>query len=124
MAAFFDPTPAERAALEKLIGEIPDVQQTLVKNHERLTQPDRGAHHSDLPRGIWFERCGGHWDAGALRSECVHWAHRHAAVSRLFLPRDPPAQRVVLVDQTARDPSRCTSQLIRYRVIGICNIHG
>ena len=48
MSAFFDPTPAERAALEKLIGEIPDIQQTLVRNHERLTQPDRGAHQQQL----------------------------------------------------------------------------
>jgi hypothetical protein len=48
MPAFFDPTPEERAALEKLISELPAIQNTLVKNHERLTRPDRGAHQQQL----------------------------------------------------------------------------
>jgi hypothetical protein len=48
MSTFFDPTPAERAALEKVVAEIPDIQQTLVRNHDKLTRPDRGAHQQQL----------------------------------------------------------------------------
>ena len=48
MPPFFNPTPDERAALEKVVGEIPDVQQTLTRNHPLLTTLDRGAHQQQL----------------------------------------------------------------------------
>jgi hypothetical protein len=48
---FFNPTPDERQALEKLINEIPDIQQRLVNNHGQLTMPDRGAHQQQLAGG-------------------------------------------------------------------------
>jgi hypothetical protein len=52
MAAFFDPTPAERKALEDIAHGIPGVQQTLVANHAQLTRPDRGAHQQQLAASI------------------------------------------------------------------------
>jgi hypothetical protein len=48
MSTFFHPTPDERRILEQLAGQIPDVQQTLINNHPRLTMPDRGAHQQQL----------------------------------------------------------------------------
>ena len=48
MPKFFDPTPEERKALEDIAHQIPDVQRTLVRNHPRLTVPDRGAHQMQL----------------------------------------------------------------------------
>jgi hypothetical protein len=48
MAAFFNPTPAERKALEDIARGIPGVQRTLVANHAQLTRPDRGAHQQQL----------------------------------------------------------------------------
>lgn len=48
MAAFFNPTPAERKALEDIARGIPGVQDTLVANHAQLTRPDRGAHQQQL----------------------------------------------------------------------------
>jgi hypothetical protein len=48
MAAFFNPTPEERKALEDIAHGIPGVQQTLVANHPQLTRPDRGAHQQQL----------------------------------------------------------------------------
>jgi hypothetical protein len=48
MAKFFDPSPAERQALEEIAAGIPGVQQTLVKNHPKLEMPDRGAHQQQL----------------------------------------------------------------------------
>src|SRR5262245_19953423 len=48
MAKFFVPTPEERRALEALADQIPDVQRTLVRNHPRLSVPDRAAHQQQL----------------------------------------------------------------------------
>ncbi len=48
MPTFFDPTPEERRALEAIARQIPDVQRGLVRNHPRLTMPDRGAHQQQL----------------------------------------------------------------------------
>ena len=48
MAAFFNPTPEERKALEDIARSIPGVQHTLVANHAQLTRPDRGAHQQQL----------------------------------------------------------------------------
>jgi hypothetical protein len=48
MPRFFAPSPAERAALEAAMAEIPAVQQTLVANHDQLTMPDRGAHQQQI----------------------------------------------------------------------------
>ena len=48
MPTFFDPTPEERKVLEAIARQIPDVQRTLVRNHPRLTMPDRGAHQQQL----------------------------------------------------------------------------
>jgi hypothetical protein len=48
MPTFFDPTPEERQALEAIARQIPDVQRTLVRNHPRLTMPDRAAHQQQL----------------------------------------------------------------------------
>ena len=48
MAAFFNPTPAERKALEDIARGVRGVQNTLVANHSQLTRPDRGAHQQQL----------------------------------------------------------------------------
>jgi hypothetical protein len=48
MPTFFNPTPEERRALEAIARQMPDVQRTLVRNHPRLTMPDRGAHQQQL----------------------------------------------------------------------------
>jgi hypothetical protein len=48
MPTFFDPTPEEREALEAIARQIPDVQRTLVRNHPRLSVPDRAAHQQQL----------------------------------------------------------------------------
>jgi hypothetical protein len=48
MAAFFNPSPEERKALDDIAHGIPGVQQTLVANHAQLTRPDRGAHQQQL----------------------------------------------------------------------------
>jgi hypothetical protein len=48
---FFEPTPDERRALEALAGEIPEIQQTLIRNSDQLTVPDRGAHQQQLAGG-------------------------------------------------------------------------
>jgi hypothetical protein len=48
MAAFFNPSPEERKALDDIARGIPGVQQTLVANHAQLTRPDRGAHQQQL----------------------------------------------------------------------------
>ena len=42
MSTFFDPTPDDRRKLEEIARGIPEVQETLVKNHPQLTMPDRG----------------------------------------------------------------------------------
>jgi hypothetical protein len=52
MAAFFNPTPEERKALEDIAHGIPGVQHTLVANHAQLTRPDRGAHQQQLAASI------------------------------------------------------------------------
>jgi len=51
MAQRFTPTPDERRALEQLAEEVAGVQRTLVANHPKLTQPDRGAHQPQLGAG-------------------------------------------------------------------------
>ena len=51
MAQRYSPTPEERRALERLAEEVAGVQQTLVANHPRLAQPDRGAHQPQLGAG-------------------------------------------------------------------------
>jgi hypothetical protein len=48
MAKFFVPTPEDRRALEAIADQIPDVQRTLVRNHPRLSVPDRAAHQQQL----------------------------------------------------------------------------
>src|SRR5215218_9072962 len=48
MPTFFNPTPDQRRALEELAAKIPEVQRTLVQNHDQLTLPDRGAHQQQL----------------------------------------------------------------------------
>lgn len=48
MPTFFDPTPEQRHTLEQLAGEMPAVQQSLVRNHAQLTMADRGAHQQQL----------------------------------------------------------------------------
>jgi len=52
MAAFFNPTPDERKALDGIARSIPGVQHTLVANHAQLTRPDRGAHQQQLAASI------------------------------------------------------------------------
>ncbi len=52
MAAFFNPTPEERKALDGIARGIPGVQHTLVANHPQLTRPDRGAHQQQLAASI------------------------------------------------------------------------
>ena len=52
MAAFFNPTPEERKALDDIARGIPAVQNTLVANHAQLTRPDRGAHQQQLAASI------------------------------------------------------------------------
>ena len=51
MAQRYSPTPDERRALEQLAEEVAGVQQTLVDNHPKLTQPDRGAHQPQVGAG-------------------------------------------------------------------------
>jgi hypothetical protein len=51
MSQRYNPTPDERRVLEALAEEIAGVQHTLVANHPRLTQPDRGAHQPQLGAG-------------------------------------------------------------------------
>ena len=59
MAAFFNPTPDERKALEDIARGIPGVQRTLVANHAQLTRPDRGAHQQQLAAStVQFEAAG------------------------------------------------------------------
>lgn len=48
MSTFFEPTPAEKAALDALAAEIPGIQRTLTANHPQLTEADRGAHQQQL----------------------------------------------------------------------------
>src|SRR5678816_4065693 len=48
MPPFFVPTPEDKRALEAIARQIPDVQQTLVRNHPRLSMPDRAAHQQQL----------------------------------------------------------------------------
>jgi hypothetical protein len=48
MPPFFVPTPEDERALEAIARQIPDVQQTLVRNHPRLSMPDRAAHQQQL----------------------------------------------------------------------------
>jgi hypothetical protein len=47
----YSPTPDERRALDALAEEVAGVQQTLVANHPKLTQPDRGAHQPQIGAG-------------------------------------------------------------------------
>ena len=55
MPTFFNPTPDERRALETIAAGIPDVQQTLVRNHPQLTMPDRGAHQQQIAGSkVWL----------------------------------------------------------------------
>jgi hypothetical protein len=51
MPPFFDPTPDQRRELEELAAEVPDIQQTLIRNSDQLTQPDRGAHQQQIAGG-------------------------------------------------------------------------
>jgi hypothetical protein len=51
MPQHFDLSPDERRALEALVSQVADVQRTLVVNHPRLQQPDRGAHQPQLAGG-------------------------------------------------------------------------
>jgi hypothetical protein len=51
VSQFYNPTPDERRALDALAEEVAGVQRTLVTNHPRLTQPDRGAHQPQLGAG-------------------------------------------------------------------------
>ena len=51
MSQFYNPTSDERRALQALAEEVSGVQRTLVTNHPRLTQPDRGAHQPQLGAG-------------------------------------------------------------------------
>jgi len=51
MPEHFNPSPEQRHALEALVGQVADVQRTLVVNHPRLQQPDRGAHQPQLAGG-------------------------------------------------------------------------
>jgi hypothetical protein len=51
MPPFFDPTPEQRRELEQLAEQLPDIQQTLIRNSDQLTQPDRGAHQQQLAGG-------------------------------------------------------------------------
>jgi hypothetical protein len=44
----FDPTSDARRALEKLADEIPEIQQTLIKNQHQLKSPDRAAHQQQI----------------------------------------------------------------------------
>jgi hypothetical protein len=48
MTGFFDPTPDEVATLEGLAAETPGIQRTMVDNHAKLTQVDRGAHQQQI----------------------------------------------------------------------------
>ena len=48
MPPFFNPTPEEKRALEAIARQIPGVQQTFVRNHQRLSMPDRAAHQQQL----------------------------------------------------------------------------
>jgi hypothetical protein len=52
MPPFFDPTPEEVRALEGLAGEIPGIQQTLIRNSDGLTTPDRAAHQQQVAGSI------------------------------------------------------------------------
>jgi len=52
MAAFFNPMPEERKALEDIARGVRDVQNRLVGNHAQLTRPDRGAHQQQLAASI------------------------------------------------------------------------
>jgi|SRR5688572_3642522 hypothetical protein len=51
MSQRYAPTPDERRALEQLAEQVAGVQRTLVDNHPKLTQPDRGAHQPQLGAG-------------------------------------------------------------------------
>ena len=51
MPQFFDPTPDALAELEQLADKIPEVQQILVENHEKLKRNDRGAHQQQIAGG-------------------------------------------------------------------------
>ncbi len=51
MSQFYAPTPEQRRALEQLVGEVADIQRTLVANHPDLLSPDRGAHQQQLAGG-------------------------------------------------------------------------
>jgi len=48
MPEFFDPTPQARARLDKVVADIPGIQQTLVAKDPQLTRPDRGAHQQQI----------------------------------------------------------------------------
>ena len=48
MPPFFNPTPEDTRTLEAIARQMPDVQQTLVRNHPRLMMPDRAAHQQQL----------------------------------------------------------------------------
>ena len=51
MPQLFDPTPDALAELERLADEIPEIQQILVDNHEKLKRNDRGAHQQQIAGG-------------------------------------------------------------------------
>ena len=51
MPQLFDPTPDALAELERLADEIPEIQQILVENHEKLKRNDRGAHQQQIAGG-------------------------------------------------------------------------
>ena len=51
MAQFFDPTPDAIAELEQLADKIPEIQQVLVENHDKLKKNDRGAHQQKIAGG-------------------------------------------------------------------------
>ena len=51
MTQFFDPTPDAIAKLEQLADKIPEIQQVLVENHDKLKKNDRGAHQQQIAGG-------------------------------------------------------------------------
>ena len=78
MPMFFDPTPGERRVLDSIARQIPDVQRTLVRNHPRLTMPDRaaqfveerGAHIVALNCGTGMDMNGAAMVAKIYRESC------------------------------------------------------
>jgi hypothetical protein len=51
MKPLFEPTPEAIAALERVIDEIPAIQDVLVANHKQLQARDRAAHQQQIAGG-------------------------------------------------------------------------